>query len=102
MPVDRNFQRAAVALLLCAPSDLNIAWLAGDNAAVQAEMTRLGFHPDLTREMTTAFNNFRADEDLFDRMATLLKFGVWAGGEPHPNPDGSLRIVAAMKALDGD
>jgi hypothetical protein len=102
MANDRNFQKAAVALLLSAPSGLNRAWLARNDAAVQAEMTRLGFAPEFTAQMTTAFGNFRADEAVFSRVSELLKFGVWAGGEPHPNPDGARAIVDAMKALDGE
>jgi len=102
MANERNFQRAAVALLLCAPSDLNRAWLAGNDDAVQLEMIRLGFPEDFREQMATAFGTFRGDEAVFAHVAERLKFGVWAGGEPHPNPDGGRLIVAALKALDGE
>jgi hypothetical protein len=98
----QNFQKAAVALLLCAPSTLHQKWKDNDVAGRDAELARLGFSDAAIAAATTAMPTLRGSMDAFTTVAGMLKTELWAGGEPHPEDPGALKIVQAMRELDGE
>ena len=100
MPQD--FQKAAIALLLCAPSTLHAKWRDNDTAGCEAELTRLGFSDAAAAAARTSMASLRANMNQFVAIAAMLKTDVWAGGEPHPSDPGAFNIAGAMRGLDGE
>lgn len=100
--VDHKFQRAGLALLLCAPSSLRKLWLAGDAAGVQAELTRLGFSTAAISDCQDIMATCRPTVINDVRISNTLRDDVWNGGEPHPDDPGAAAIVGQMRGLDGE
>ena len=100
---DHNFQKAALALLLCAPSNLHDTWRDSDDADVwRTALDGLGFSDGARDDALVTMRNLKRGIGDFTSMANTLKNDPWAGGEPHPDPPGAQRIVAEMRAADGE
>jgi hypothetical protein len=100
--MNQNFQKAAIAMLLCGPSTLHDKWLENDKPARDAELTRLGLSPAAETAAKNAMDGLNGKQELFAAMAQVLKFNLWAGGEPHPDDAGAASIMGALRQLDGD
>jgi hypothetical protein len=94
------FQKAAVALLLTAPSSLHKAYCHGTLEDYDAELIRLGFSPEGKEAALQARTALREQAGFLHATSEALRKGVWAGSEPHPNDGDAQKIVAALRALD--
>ena len=98
----QRFQKAAISMLLSAPSTLHQKWKANDVAGIDAELTRLGFSTAAIAAAKTSMTTLRGDLTLFTQVAAAVKTGIWAGGEPHPDDTEAASIASTLRALDGE
>jgi hypothetical protein len=113
-PVDLQFQRAALVLLLISPSELGDRFIEGDDAEVQRMLRDLGFSNraitiamPMLRSFRTAKLSLKAPGDQIDAVSALAKLRkpiirqhFWDGKEPHPPSILAGAIVRALRALD--
>lgn len=96
------FQKAALALLFCAPSTLHEKWRDGDVAGTEAELNRLGLSDAAKEVARISMGKMKPKIDAFMTVAALMGTELWAGGEPHPPDDQAVRIAQALRAMDGE
>jgi hypothetical protein len=96
------FQKAGIAMLLASPSTLNKAWRGGDQTAFNNELTRLGFSTAAIDVAKQSAQKLNTDVQSFIVTADRMRTDLWAGGEPHPPDNDAVRIVAALRAMDGE
>lgn len=97
-----GYQKAGVVLLLCAPSTLRYAWLKGDAAQIDAELTRLGVTGAAKPEILIALGRCKDTVLETTGIGEIFRFRVWAGDEPHPPDPEAAAIMTAMRLLDGE
>jgi len=96
-----TFQKAALALLLCAPSTLHKNWMNGASRAdLETQLRDLGFSDDAIPLALETMTNLGANRDSFVFIASKLTDDPWDGVEPHPKDPDAQDIVAAMRDLD--
>jgi len=98
---ERWFQKAAVALLLSAPSTLHKAYWSDKEGEYEAEVDRLGFSAEGKVAAMEAQAKLRDHVGFLHATSEALRTRMWSGSEPHPTNDDARKIVAALRALDG-
>jgi hypothetical protein len=96
------FQKAAIAMLLAAPSTLNKAFRSSDETAFNNELARLGFSSAAIDIAKQSVRKLKSDLPAFTVTADRMRTDLWAGGEPHPPDSDAAQIVAALRAIDGE
>lgn len=94
----------ALALLLCAPSDLNQAWTKCSkdelDAVIKAQLDTLPFSSEVRDRAEKVMTQLHDVRDKFGFVANRLMLFMWSGGEiPHPNPQTARRIIDLTKDL---
>ncbi len=95
------FQKAAVALLLSAPSTLHKAYWSGKSDQYEDEVNRLPFSPEGKEAAMQALADLRDHAGFLHATSEALKTRMWAGSEPHPSDADAEKIVRALRDLDG-
>ena len=98
----QRFQKAAIAMLLCAPSQLHQKWQSKNSTAINEELDRLGFSDPAKAAAIQTMSNLDPVLDVFAVIARRLLDDPWDGVEPHPIPDDDREIVLAMRGLDNE
>jgi hypothetical protein len=99
---NHNFQKAALALLVRAPSTLNRLWASGEQEEVREELVRLGLSDAFIPTAMTSLANMRQEKAGFTTVADQMDAHIWGRGEPHPPDDEARRIATALRMMDGD
>lgn len=99
--MEQWFQKAAVALLLSAPSTLHKAWFNDDAEACDRELDRLGFSAEAKMKALEEMAAIRDHVGFMHATSEVLRIRMWAGSEPHPSDADAARIVQALRELDG-
>jgi hypothetical protein len=67
-------------------------------------LERLGFSNAAKRHARAAVARIatRGKRALFEEGASIMKDDVWAGGEPHPDDNDSLRLATIARQFDNE
>jgi hypothetical protein len=83
-------RKAALALMLCAPTQLHRIWHGRDPGNLADKLRALGFRGDDLTDALSFMNNLSPEGKAhFQNVGIILRESsvFWSGDEPHPPPD---------------
>jgi hypothetical protein len=94
----------AVALLLCTPSDLNLAWTTCSkedlDVVIRTQLNPLPFSSEVRDRAEHVMRQLHVQRETFARVANQFRLLMWTDGViPHPEPQTAQRIIQLMKDL---
>ena len=102
MPND--FEKAAIVVLLCAPTEINKAWARSkpfNEKAVEEALARVTTLSADARDYAVQkmASISGQDREQFAGVAEVLKLQFWGSQEPHPSSLKAETIVKALSAV---
>ena len=101
--IRHQFQRVALAVLLCTNSKLGQKWRENPKNVTMQDLTGLGFSPEFAHTRLATIASVPSDKVFrFQAIATDLQNIMWDGEPPHPPDDVVTELVVAARLKDRD
>lgn len=101
-----NFEKAALAVLLCTKSDLGNKWREDPSSVTEQDLEDFGFSLPFRLKFLEPLRNMgrtpprpeQASVAEFTKVANALQFHIWSGDPPHPPKRMAEEIVEGLIA----